>query len=77
MTVIIYGVDQESKAETFQWSGELDEVLEADDGLSEDDVAELQAMGVGDSVTIGGGAAALSRIKCVGLDKTKPVLTLV
>ena len=68
MNIIIYNVDQETRAEELQWSGDLEEVLEADDGLSDDVVAELQAMQTGDSVMIGGGAAALVRIKCVGLD---------
>jgi hypothetical protein len=77
MTVIIYSVDQATGAETFQWSGDLDEMVLADDGLSDEDIAELRGMEVGDSVTIGGGAAELHRIKCVGVDKTKPVLTLV
>lgn len=64
MIVAIYDVDQETGTESHVWSGDLEEILKVDEGLSEEQVAELRGLSEGSSVMIGGGAAALHRVTC-------------
>ena len=77
VTVIVYGVDQKKGIEAYHWSGDLEEILENDYGLSEKQERKLRCLKLGESALIIGVDGACHRVKCVGLDDENPRLRLV